>query len=111
MTSKSFLAFTLTISTHLFPVWAAPNIYLEPRAGVCNGGVYGELAPILAGYSIAQAFCSAVYPVTCTTVAQNTKRSSAQVSCAKPIREGRGGLNYGSVLLPPLQLLRSHRPH
>lgn len=41
---------------------------LEERgAGVCSGGIYGELVPILIKYPIAQAFCSAAYPVSCTT--------------------------------------------
>ena len=46
--------------------FAAP--YPEVRSkSVCTNGIYGELSPVLAGYSVALASCSAIYPVECTT--------------------------------------------
>ncbi|KAJ9603343.1 hypothetical protein H2200_012121, partial [Cladophialophora chaetospira] len=42
-------------------------LFVEERgSNVCSSGIYGELAPILAQYQIAQQFCSAAYPVSCT---------------------------------------------
>lgn len=47
-------------------VAAPPN--LEQRSGnVCSSGIYGELAPLLKGYAPAVQYCSAHYPLTCTT--------------------------------------------
>jgi hypothetical protein len=34
---------------------------------ICSSGIYGELAPILVQYPIAQSFCSKYFPVKCLT--------------------------------------------
>lgn len=68
MFSKSSFVLALAVLNVTAPVLAAPPQFFQPRAGgVCNSGIYGELAPVLAQYPAAQAFCSAVYPVKCTT--------------------------------------------
>lgn len=56
----------LVFAQHLAFTRAVP---LEERAGdVCGSGIYGELVPYLKPYPVAQAFCSAVYPVKCSSV-------------------------------------------
>jgi hypothetical protein len=45
---------------------AAGTGQLQPR-DVCGSGIYGELAPILKGYPIAQSYCSSKFPLACTT--------------------------------------------
>lgn len=44
-------------------VAATPNIQVRD---VCSSGVYSELVPILKGYPVAQQFCAAFYPLTCS---------------------------------------------
>lgn len=39
----------------------------EIRDDICSSDIYGELSPILKQYPIAVAFCSAIYPVSCTS--------------------------------------------
>ena len=81
MYPRFVLALTLVVLN--YPVVNVATYFpaLEPRTGgVCGSGIYGELAPILAAYPIAEAFCSAVYPVKCTT-AKAVKR---QASTPKP---------------------------
>lgn len=67
---------------------AAP--FLEERASsVCGSGIYGELVPFLVPYAPAQAFCSAVFPVKCTTKAvkrapaTTTKSSTTKTTTTK----------------------------
>lgn len=73
MRAESMLTAALVILGFSGAAFAVPAQHLEERtANVCRSGIYGELAPILQGYPIAQAFCSAVFPVGCT--AQATKR-------------------------------------
>lgn len=68
MLPKSFLAIVQVALNWPITTLAVPSQPMEPRAGaVCSSGLYGELAPILAGYSIAQSFCTSNYPVKCTT--------------------------------------------
>ena len=75
MTLKTVLTIALAV-LHLSPaVQGAPNAALE-RRGVCDSGIYGELAPILAGYSIAQAYCTQVYPLKCSAKAQKRAAST-----------------------------------
>lgn len=65
MALKLFLAAAF-VALNLSTSYAAPNQELRPRqGGVCNSGIYAELAPILAGYSVAQSYCTAVFPVKC----------------------------------------------
>lgn len=65
---KSTLFVALLVLSRSDTSLAAPGQNLVPRsAGVCGNGIYGELATILAGYPIAQAFCCAMCPVECTT--------------------------------------------
>ena len=63
----------------------APYIVATPieerGASVCGSGIYGELVPILSPYPIAQAFCSAVFPVACTSAAKR-KRSAPSTTAA-----------------------------
>jgi len=41
---------------------------LEGRSGgVCISGIYAELS-VLSAYPIAQAFCTAYYPLSCTSI-------------------------------------------
>jgi hypothetical protein len=55
------MAFEYSTLVHAYPP-------LEKRGGsICSSGIYGELAPILQPYPIAQAFCTALYPVSCTS--------------------------------------------
>lgn len=80
MTRIISLALALVALNSPTSVLGAPNNYFEPRAGgVCGSGIYGELAPIIAGYPIAQSFCTAVYPVSCTTP-KAVKRAASTVS-------------------------------
>lgn len=58
---------------------AAPGP-LAPRAGVCDSGIYGELVPILSPYAIAQAFCTAYYPMKCPSAAAMIKRAATASS-------------------------------
>ena len=77
MTLKTVLTIALTV-LHLSPaVQGAPNAALE-RRDVCYSGIYGELAPILADYSIAQAYCTQVYPLKCPAKAQ--KRAALTIT-------------------------------
>ncbi|KAK5066508.1 hypothetical protein LTR44_007087 [Exophiala sp. CCFEE 6388] len=45
--------------------FAAPDPEVRSES-VCTNGIYAELSPALAGYSVALASCSAIYPVECT---------------------------------------------
>lgn len=79
MLYKQFLLSTLLVSQAPKLALAAPLAEsLEIRAnGVCGSGIYGELAPILAQYPIAQAFCTVAYPVSCTTAKAKRAASAA----------------------------------
>lgn len=66
----ALLATVLPLSTTAFPL-------IEVRSNVCQSGIYGELAPILSDFPIAQAFCTAVYPVLCTTAGKQKRATSA----------------------------------
>lgn len=58
---------------------------LEPRAvAVCSSGIYGELAPLLAPYSIAQAFCTAKYPVPCKKAKRHLVPRATTTTAAAP---------------------------
>ena len=93
---------------------AAPPNFLEARAGaVCSSGIYGELAPILSGYPIAQAFCTAVYPVHCTTAKQKRQAttprptpSSTTTTTTKPPTT----VSSEHVILDDCQLISSRPP-
>lgn len=62
---KAVFVFYLVAAHRLMITLAMP---LEERGdSVCGSGIYGELAPILEQYAIAEVFCSTVYPVSCTT--------------------------------------------
>lgn len=58
----------------------------KPRGDpVCAQGIYGELVPILNGWPIAEAFCSAVHPVKCTTAPPKLKRATAAITTATAV--------------------------
>lgn len=58
---------------------------IENRAGsVCDSGIYGELTPHLTGYQPAQIFCSAVYPLSCTTKLAKRTALTSTTTTAKP---------------------------
>lgn len=80
MASRALLSvvfFALSLPT---TIYGAPPNQLE-RRGVCQSGIYGEIAPILAGYSVAQAYCSAHYPVQCTPAVH--KRAAPSTTTTK----------------------------
>lgn len=65
------------ILTMFLPSFVSAIPLLEDRAGgVCNSGIYGELAPLLVGYSPAQAYCTQKYPVACTTAKAKVRRAT-----------------------------------
>lgn len=69
---------TLALGLTTVPLTGAVPHYLEVRADAyCSNGIYGELAPILAPYQIAQAFCTAVFPVKCTTAPKQKRVASS----------------------------------
>lgn len=69
------MAFNTLVVAFVAACLTRPTVAIESRAGsVCSSGIYGELVPILAPYSVAQAFCTAIYPVKCTT--QLNKRAT-----------------------------------
>jgi hypothetical protein len=76
---KRILALVLAIACLTGAGVAAPQ--LEIRAGsVCSSGVYGELVPLLAQYPIALSFCSAVYPIQCTSAKLGKRASTTTVT-------------------------------
>jgi hypothetical protein len=76
MSSKSWLPVAMVALCSAWTAFATPAEFLNPRTGsICSSGIYGELAPILAAYPIAQAFCSAVYPVKCTIAKREVARA------------------------------------
>lgn len=76
--------------------FAAPRLELRATS-VCAGGIYGELSPRLGEYSVALAFCSAAYPVECTS-ADPVKREEI------PINAGPAATLPIHNMLPSLQL-------
>lgn len=69
---------------HAVPLEANANP-LEPRAvAVCSSGIYGELAPLLAPYGIAQAFCTAKYPVPCKKAKRHLVPRATTTTAAAP---------------------------
>ena len=75
------MALKLVIITALLAVQSVTAIpYVEERgASVCQGGIYGELSPILAQYPVAQAFCTK-YAVKCTSAGSVPKKRLATTS-------------------------------
>lgn len=73
------------LSAACLPLGTLAMPHVEARAGsVCSSGIYGELAPVLAGYSAAQSYCTSKYPVPCTTVMfTKVKRSPAKTTSTK----------------------------
>lgn len=75
---KALLLCYLAVVHQFVVTLAAP---LEERGGsVCSSGIYGELAPILEQYSIAEEFCSVVYPVSCTASSTSPTKNKRAVS-------------------------------
>lgn len=70
----------LALAAIHMPLVAVATLLEERGSSICGTGIYGELAPILAQYPIAQAFCSAVFPVACTTAPQQQKRAKTTIS-------------------------------
>jgi hypothetical protein len=68
---RSFILANLAVAA----VKAAPQ-HIEGREAdrsVCWTGIYGECAPSLTNYAVAQGYCSANYPVACTIEAEEPK--------------------------------------
>lgn len=68
----------LVLATQQVTLTAA--VPLEERGGedICGSGIYGELAPYLKPYPLAQAFCTAAFPPQCTT--EKAKKRSPYAS-------------------------------
>lgn len=57
----------------------------ERRApGVCGSGTYGEVVPVLMQYPVAQAFCTANFPVACTSRANLLMRAPSPTPVIPP---------------------------
>lgn len=56
---------------------------VESRDNLCSGGVYAELSPILKQYPQAAQYCSANYPVSCTS--EITKRAAPSTTTSVSI--------------------------
>lgn len=81
--------FKITVVAVLLAVQSVTAIpYVEKRgSGVCQSGIYGELAPILAQYPIAEAFCTLVYPVKCTSAGSgHKKRVAPSTTTTTPVK-------------------------
>lgn len=78
--------FILTLAIGLTAVTLTAAVpHHEARADAyCGSGIYGELAPIIAPYQIAQAFCTAVYPVKCTTAAKLRRAAPSTTASTTP---------------------------
>lgn len=75
MAISKILATAVVVLNCSTMILAVPNCHVKPRAGgVCAQGIYGELAPILAGWPVAELFCTDFFPVPCTSEAKQ-KRS------------------------------------
>lgn len=82
MMVRSFVTAALLTVYHSALALAAFESF-EARAGVCDAGIYGELAPILKPYPIAQAFCTSYFPVKCTSTAAVAKRRATTTTTFK----------------------------
>jgi hypothetical protein len=65
---------------------------LEPQGSgsICSSGLYGELAPILQNFALAEAYCSAYFPMKCASVAgsvpvKRNPKTSAAVATTKSV--------------------------
>lgn len=76
---KFGIAATLVLIQFLQFVIATPGpgLYIS---NICDRGIYAELGPVLSEYPIAQAICSALYPVECTETASHQKREPASTT-------------------------------
>lgn len=77
MFARSLPMVALVVSIFSSTTLAGPAQPIEARAGVvCGSGIYGQLAPILSPYPVAQAFCTSNYPIKCTTAIGKRAASS-----------------------------------
>lgn len=99
-----FAAQLLTVS------FGAPLV--ETRDNVCSNGIYGELSPILKQYPIAVAWCSAFYPVSCSSgltkrAASSTMSTTSTASTASNGVRVQATASSGTIVQTTAQTART----
>lgn len=75
---ESLLVCILIAAQYSYLVASVP--FEKYGRSICSRGIYGELAPILAQHASAEAYCSAVYPISCTAAGKEKRTASETAS-------------------------------